>query len=274
MTPALVSVIIPAFNVELYLADAVRSAIGQTWKQVELIIVDDGSSDGTGALADRLAAGEERIRVIHQRNRGVSAARNAGIAAANGEFVCFLDADDVLLPDKCERQVAFLGQFPDCDLPMLLLCRSPPLRIAELLTFRNWFAPMSPLLRAAFVARIGGFDEQLASSEDWDYWIRASQLGALCYLPGPVAVYRTHPMQATRNWGPRPSNIAKVIVKHWQPGSEAWGNSQARLAKMCAEREWGERRYLRMIGHLTRYAWYAKSRRRRRLLGLLLWGHN
>jgi glycosyltransferase involved in cell wall biosynthesis len=279
----LVSVIVPAYNAERYLADAVRSVLGQTWHELELIVVDDGSTDGTGALADQLTAADPRARVIHKRNGGPSSARNAGLAVAKGELLCFLDADDVFLPDKIERQAELLELFPGCDLvfsdhyvgdaaltPLLLMCKRPPFAIEEILSFRNWFAPMSPLLRSSLAAKIGGFDEELASSEDWDYWIRASQCGALSYLPGPVAVYRSHPGQLHHDWARTRRNSDKVVLKHRAPGSEAWGNSLATIAMITARRHWATGRYLPMMRHLARYAWHARSRRRRKRLWAVL----
>lgn len=273
----LVSVIVPAFNAEAFLADAVRSALAQTWKTLEVVVVDDGSTDRTGAIAHELAAADGRVRVLHGPNKGVSAARNQGIAAASGSLLCFLDADDVYLPDKVERQVAFLDQFPACDLvysdyyvadlslaPGLLICRRPPFLISDVLTFRNWFAPLSPLLRASLAERIAGFDETLAGSEDWDYWIRASECGLLSYLPGPVGVYRRHSNQTTRNWELMRKHIERVIVKHRRRGSEAWGNSRATASKMLAEHAWACGQYASMLWYLAEYAWYMRSRRRRR----------
>ena len=138
-TPPLVSVIVPSYNVERFLPDAVASVRRQMWKELELIIVDDGSTDGTAELAARFAAEDPRVRVVRKPNGGPSSARNAGIAAARGELVCFLDADDMLLPEKINRQVAFLEFFPGCDLvysdyyvgddilnPVFLKCKRPP----------------------------------------------------------------------------------------------------------------------------------------------------
>lgn len=278
----LVSVIVPAYNAEPFLADAVRSALAQTWGNVEVIIIDDGSTDGTGAIADGLAARDRRVRVVHCRNGGLSSARNVGLSVAKGEFVCFLDADDMFLPEKIERQAAFLAVFPGCDLvysdhyvgdstltPMLLACRRPPFPIEEILTFRNWFAPISPLLRSSFAERIGGFDETLRGSEDWDYWIRASQCGVLSYLPGPVGVYRTHPAQMTTNWARMRTCIQKVITKHRARGSESWENSRATTSMLTAKHEWASGRYVETAWNLAAYAWHMRSWRRRKRMAAL-----
>lgn len=94
----LVSVIVPVYNVERYLPACVESILGQTHRNIEVILVDDGSSDGCGSLCDRYAARDRRVRVIHQANKGLSAARNAGFDAAEGEFVSFVDSDDAVSP--------------------------------------------------------------------------------------------------------------------------------------------------------------------------------
>ncbi|HYG55797.1 MAG TPA: glycosyltransferase family 2 protein [Burkholderiales bacterium] len=108
MPPPAVSVILPAYNAAATLGFAVQSVRRQTWRDWELIVVDDGSRDGTAELAQELARLEGRLRLIRQPNRGVSAARNAGIEAARGRYLAFLDADDLWLPRKLARQLEFM----------------------------------------------------------------------------------------------------------------------------------------------------------------------
>ena len=275
MSPPLVSVIVPACNAEPYLREAVQSVLRQTHERLELVLVDDGSTDGTPALADALAASDPRVRVLHQRNGGLSAARNAGLAAAKGDLVCFLDADDALLPDKLERQLRFLELFPGCDLvfsdfyvgdeqltPTFLVCtRPPPIPMRELLAYGNWFGPMSPLLRARLVARVGPFDEQLRAAEDWDYWVRASRCGTFSYLPGPVAVYRTHPGQMHRDGAHMLRNQREALAKNFARGGPEWRASRSARAWKDAKLRWGDGKYLRVAGNLWLWAWYARSHR-------------
>ncbi len=94
-----VSVIIPVYNVEKYLAECVDSVLGQTYKNLEIILVDDGSTDTSGKMCDEYAEKDERVRVIHKKNGGLSSARNAGIEVCRGEYLCFLDSDDLYVPD-------------------------------------------------------------------------------------------------------------------------------------------------------------------------------
>lgn len=101
-----VSVVVPIYKVERYLGDCVNSLLAQTLKELEIILVDDGSPDGSGAMCDAYAARDSRVRVIHQENQGAGPARNAGLATARGEYIIFLDADDIYHPQMLERMVA------------------------------------------------------------------------------------------------------------------------------------------------------------------------
>lgn len=247
--PPRVSVIIPSYNAEAFLSDAVESVLNQTWRDLELIIVNDGSTDGTGSLAQRLSEGDRRVKIVDKPNGGLSSARNAGIAAASGDAICFLDADDVFLPDKIERQAQFLEHAPSCDFvysdyyvgdsqltPIWLESVRPAMaKMEEYLLYRNGFAPLCPLLRSRLVVATGDFDETLRATEDWDYWIRAAQHGRFCYLPGAVGIYRTHSGQMHRNRELMRSSGRRVAEKHFPRGSRQW-----RI--LMASRVWAEGR--------------------------------
>lgn len=111
----MVSVIVPVYNAKEYLDRCIRSVLSQTIQDWELILVDDGSSDGSGGVCDEFAARDRRVTVIHQENAGVSAARNAGLKAATGEYIGFVDADDTIAADAYERALEVIG---DCDMAM------------------------------------------------------------------------------------------------------------------------------------------------------------
>src|SRR5437870_9005869 len=115
MQHGLVTTIVPVFNRAGMLREAVASVIGQTYRPIEVVIVDDGSTDDTPETADGLARVHPEIRVVHQVNTGVGGAREAGRTAASGEFIQHLDSDDLLEPRKFEWQVAGLRSRPDCD---------------------------------------------------------------------------------------------------------------------------------------------------------------
>lgn len=107
---ALVSVVVPVYNVEPYLCECVDSILGQTYGNIEVILVDDGSTDGSPALCDELADIDERVRAIHQENRGLSGARNTGLEASHGEFITFVDSDDWLASNMIERCMELIGE--------------------------------------------------------------------------------------------------------------------------------------------------------------------
>lgn len=209
----LVSIVIPVYNGHDLVDRAIDSVLGQRYGAVEAVVVNDGSTDGSGEVVDRRAADDPRVRVVHQPNAGLSAARNAGVAAARGRYLGFLDADDWLLDHKLRLQVDALQAAPEVDLVYSDFLRvrdsdgavfgeprgKPPRPISEVLAYRNWFAPMVPLLRRSLVDRVGGFDATFRAAEDWDYWYRCAQHGTFAYVAGVVAMYRMHGGQMHRN---------------------------------------------------------------------------
>jgi glycosyltransferase involved in cell wall biosynthesis len=110
MTKPLVSILVPAYNAEEWIADSLKSAVAQTWPNTEVIVVDDGSKDRTLEVARRFAS--DRVKVISQKNAGAAAARNAAFAASSGDYIQWLDADDLLAPDKVEQQMRIAEQYP------------------------------------------------------------------------------------------------------------------------------------------------------------------
>jgi len=267
----LVSVIIPAYNSSAFLSDAVASAVRQTYGNLEIIVVNDGSTDDTGSVADQLAASDPRIVVVHRPNGGLSAARNTGLGVASGEFICFLDADDALLPEKSRQQVAFFQASPECDLvysdhflaraslePIrLTVTGPPPLPFDELLVLRNWFPPNVPLLRASLVQRVGGFDESLQAAEDWDYWTRCAAAGRFGYSPGPVAIYRFHGGQMSRQFDRMRKAEWQVIDKHY--GGCARRSRLARAARHLARAKHSKRHPLEMARESARFLQATRS---------------
>jgi glycosyltransferase involved in cell wall biosynthesis len=230
----LVSVVIPAYNVALYLEDAVKSLQSQTYTHLHIIIVNDGSKDNTAEVADRLVAEDPRIEVIHKANAGVSAARNDALRAVKGEYVCFLDADDAYLPQKVEKQVAYLQAHPDTALVYSdnyngdvnlkpvgeAVSNHPPVPFKEAFMYRNWFSPIAPMLRTSLVKKVGFFDATLHGGEDWDYWIRCLEYTDFAHIPEPLGIYRHHPKQSHHNQGMMRRDGFKVIQKHY--GKDAY----------------------------------------------------
>jgi glycosyltransferase involved in cell wall biosynthesis len=201
MQRGLVTTIIPVFNRAAMLREAVRSVLAQTYRPIEILIVDDGSTDDTGAAADALAAAHPEIRVIHQENRGVGLAREAGRLAARGEFIQHLDSDDVLLPRKFELQVAGLNAHPECGISYGwtrsdgAVSKRTGERIETLfpamLQSRWWDTP-APLYRASLVAAAGPW-LALRMEEDWEYDARIAALGVrLHYVDDWVCELGSH----------------------------------------------------------------------------------
>jgi glycosyltransferase involved in cell wall biosynthesis len=206
-----VSVVIPVHNGEKYLAQAIESVLGQTFRDFELLIVDDGSTDGTAAIIRSYTERDPRVRCLSQENRGVAAAGNRGLQEARTEWVARLDADDVFLPEKLERQVAFLRRNPDAQIigtlasfishagrPLGLVGTEGPYTPAEFYRLVRadrpiYFVNSSTLMRRETVLSIGGYREPFAPAEDVDLWIRMMEQGHLMLkVPEPLLLYRLH----------------------------------------------------------------------------------
>lgn len=221
----LVSIIIPCYNTGRYLATAIRSALRQTNANVEVVVIDDGSTDNSAEVAKSFK--DERVRYIHQDNQGLSAARNSGMREALGAFFCFLDADDWLMPEKSETQVAYMQQHPDvglvageylrCDEHGVELSRgcSKPGQVdpKELLVASLW--PVNAaLVRRWWAERAGPFDISLRAGEDWDFFCRLAILGCrMEILPGLVCAYRTLPGSMSSNHRQQTANMTRVVEK-------------------------------------------------------------
>jgi glycosyltransferase involved in cell wall biosynthesis len=218
----LISVIIPAYNREAKIGRAVASVLAQTYENIEVIVVDDASPDGTAAAVE--AIDDPRVRLVrHERNRGAGTARNTGVAAARGEWIAFQDSDDDWLPQKLELQAAMMAELPPdyvavfctkidygCDEhahygPRLTCCIPRPEERIESgdlhprLLRGNIIGPQTTLIsRKAFLA-VGGFDPRLRNNNDWDFFIRLSAHGKIGFLDNPLAVVMYSPDSISRN---------------------------------------------------------------------------
>jgi glycosyltransferase involved in cell wall biosynthesis len=206
-----VSVIIPAYNQGHYLGEAIQSVIDQTYPDFELVVVDDGSTDKTAQVACSFS--DPRVHYIHQENRGLSAARNTGILRSSGEYLTFLDSDDMFVADKLETLVNALerdrglgfvaGQAVLIDengLPLGKVFDTPlPENPVHLLLW-NPLHVCSVMLRREWQQKVGLFDESLRAYEDWDMWLRLARVGCrMGWVPHPVSFYRFHTRQMTRD---------------------------------------------------------------------------
>lgn len=206
-TPPLVSVIMPAYNVATFLDAAAQSALRQTYANLELLIIDDGSVDRTHQVALNVQRRDpNRVRVIRQGNTGLAGARNTGLRAARGEFFALLDSDDLWESGFLEHQMATFRTRPSVDLVTgngRFLGGSrhgstvrpwpdprPPLTLATIITDEEAVFVMTVFTRRVFET-IGGFDESLRTNEDFDYWLRAALAGfRFARNAEPLAWYR------------------------------------------------------------------------------------
>lgn len=208
--PPLVTVVIICYNAAPYLAAALDSALAQTYPRVEVIVVDDGSTDETASIAQSYP-----VKYLHQENRGSATARNAGIAHTQGEYVLFLDHDDRLLPRAIEIGVGLLEEHPECAIAVgehrFIAPDGSPLGYSSnkraaggdhyrMLLEHNFIeTPCSALHRRSGLASIGLFDETVQGAEDYELYLRTARQGAFIAHGETVAEYRLHGYSATRN---------------------------------------------------------------------------
>ncbi len=204
------SVIIPVYNRERFIARAIESVLAQTYRDFELIVVDDGSTDSTPEIVARYP-----VRLLRQENRGVSAARNRGIAAARGEIIAFLDSDDAWKARKLEVQAAYFESHPECKIHQTdeIWIRNG--------TFLNkhkkhqkksghifydslhlcLISPSAVAIRRELFDEVGVFREDFPVCEDYELWLRITKHYEVCYSPEPLVVkYGGHDDQLSRRY--------------------------------------------------------------------------
>lgn len=203
-----VSVIIPVYNQARFVSEAIESALAQTYSSYEVIVVNDGSTDNTAEVLAAFA-GDPRVRIVDQSNRGVAAARNAGAGTSAGDLLAFLDADDVWLPQKLENQVARFKQDPSLGLVHCGVVEidgnGTPLRertdglegnvALDLLLFERTVilgGGSGAMIPAKVFTEIGGFDERMSTSADWDLFFRIASHYGVGFVPEVLLRYRIH----------------------------------------------------------------------------------
>ncbi|WP_428939323.1 glycosyltransferase family 2 protein [Fontivita pretiosa] len=226
-TNELVSVIVPAHNYGHFIARTLRSVQAQTHRHWECIVVDDASTDDTSQVVQSLARQDGRIRYLPQPRRShQAAAKNAGLRASRGQFIQFLDADDLLESRKFELQIAFLRRHPEVDIvygqaryfrsdwplerrfsmraddrPWMPMISGTGNELLRELIERNILAINCALVRRSALTQIDGFDQSLRRLDDWDLWIRCAAAGlrfACTDLPETMALVRIHPASLTQ----------------------------------------------------------------------------
>ncbi len=222
-----VSVILPVYNVARFVRAAIESVLSQSWRDLELIAIDDGSTDSTAGAVEEID--DHRIVRLQQTHQGPAAARNAGLGRACGQFIAFLDGDDVWLPGKLERDIAFLEAHRDAALifsQMRIIdeagrdagrtvrkwCGVLGLRD---LVIENKIGTSTVVIRRETALRVGQFDEDLPAASDYDYWLRMSMAyaGGIQGRPEVTALYRRRPNQLSGDWQQQMDAWRQVISK-------------------------------------------------------------
>lgn len=196
MKSALISCIVPVFNGERYLRESLESILAQTYRLLEVIVIDDGSTDGTAAVAAQYG---ERIRYGFQQNTGPAAARNLGLTVARGDFIAFLDADDLWHPEKLARQMARFQARPDLDLCVTHLQNvwipelseeAEHLRNHRLAQPLPGYTSVTLLVHRTLFETAGQYNPTLQHGSDLDWFLRATEHGAVMELMPDVLVFR------------------------------------------------------------------------------------
>ena len=202
-----ISVLLAVYNGGRYLRAAIDSILAQTFREFEFIIIDDGSTDDSSAVLAEYAAKDSRIRLVSRPNKGLTATLNEGLALARGEFLARMDADDIALPQRFERQIAYLRGHPECVLlgsrVMLVDPEGLPIRpwchqlehadIDAAHLNRGWpVVHPAVMMRTDAVRRVGAYRDKYNTLEDLDLFLRLAEVGKLANLPEILLHYRQH----------------------------------------------------------------------------------
>jgi glycosyltransferase involved in cell wall biosynthesis len=259
------TVVIPCYNAKRWISATLKSVLAQTWRELEIIVVDDGSSDGS---ADLVRSQFPSVTLIQQVNRGVAAARNKGIANATGDWIAFIDADDIWLPGKLETQWRLLSTQSHARMAYTAWyvwhCTAPePTKgFVERLELENcgessrWSGPSgwiypelledccvwtsTVIAHRSLFDEIGVFDEKLPIGEDYDLWLRASRVTPILRVPAPLALYRMHPNSITKS-APAINFQAMVLsraIEHWGLDSPDGRRTDERVVARALGRIW------------------------------------
>lgn len=214
-TRALLSVVVPSYNTKLYIGDAISSVLGQTFRDLELIVIDDGSTDGS--VERILEFDDQRLTLVRQPNCGLAASRNIGIALSRGRYIGFLDSDDTWFPEKAMKHIQLMESAPEIGLTfswseylteagtrtgqlLISRCNEPS---ARQLALRNHVGNGStPVVRAECLDQVGGFRADIPGCEDWEMWVRLALLdNCRCRLiPEVLTGYRVRSSSMSFNF--------------------------------------------------------------------------
>jgi len=246
-----VSIIVPAYNVELFLAEALASVQQQTFREFEVIVVDDGSTDRTSEIARQFVEKDARFILLRQPNAGPAAACNVALKQARGEWIAFLGADDVWLPEKLTAQLDLLEQEPhanllftdyflwngqsDCGRRYGDPDKFPNGDVGRRLIFFDLFGTSTVMIKREILDVVGPFDVELLLAEDWDLWLRIAERG-LCAkgVRQPLTRYRVWPGSASRNTLlMREANVLVLEKALTRPQRAAWRRAYKRSLQIA-----------------------------------------
>jgi glycosyltransferase involved in cell wall biosynthesis len=219
----------PVYNAAPFLQEAVESILAQTFRDFEFVIVNDGSTDRSGKILKKLAERDSRITIISQPNGGIVAALNKGLEHCRGELIARMDADDVSMPERFERQISYLDTHPECvcvgsrvlaiDLYGGVLYTSDHQPDhewidRELLKGVGW-AVVHPvaMMRKKVLQSVGGYRTQFQWAEDMDLFLRMAEVGQLANLPDVLLQYRQHPDSVNRSRQQEQILVINAVVK-------------------------------------------------------------
>jgi len=269
-----VAAIIPAYNGEAFIADAIESVLAQTYPVSEIVVVDDGSTDQTAGVVERYAS--RGVRCIRQANLGPTAARNRGIAETKGELLAFLDCDDIWLPEKTALQVEYLTANPqvglvaghcwfwDTQTNQRWLERAdtgPKANIWRELMIQNCIGtPSGVMVRRRTLEHVGVFDPKHTWPGDWELWVRVRSRWNIALLDRPLIVYRLVPTSMTQHhrWDHvnETFHLSRQFIRnHWPPLwrpillARAWSKREQSRATLAIHEHLPRRKYL---WHATR----------------------
>lgn len=273
MNLPLVSVIIPTYNRKEYVQKAIDSVLIQTYVNYEIIVVDDGSRDGTSiALQKRY---KDKIVYLWQENQGESVARNKGISLAKGSMIAFLDSDDVWIQDKLEKQVAALLNNPNAVLccgqswaidssgnvvdpiPLGYGLREIDFELGKL-CLRNHVFNSTVTVKRSCLAQTGNFDSQITFGEDWDLWLRLRILGDFVFLGEPLAYIRRHSSSQSQSGAiTRNDLILQDHLKILEKLFSTWQESSPKLREKALSQRFFE---LSMMDYISGRAEYGQNK--------------
>jgi glycosyltransferase involved in cell wall biosynthesis len=276
----LVSVVIATYNMARFLPLAVRSVLDQTYRQVEVLVVDDGSQDDTRALIQPLLD-DRRVRYLYQENRGQAAAKNHGVREARGAYIAFLDADDLWVPEKLESQLPLFEASEKTGVvysriayvdeagrrngaPEYSLHRG---RVSDQLLVFNFVGFGTSVVRRECFERLGHFDESMRMGIDYDLWLRFSTEYEFDYVDCPLLLYRLWAGQMSNNCRRRYSSGIAIMTRFlerfpdtvqptWQ--RKAWAHTYVGYGRCVRDTHGGvlaaARLYMRALRHQPTYA--------------------